>query len=158
MPMHASVANDTTKAITRISIFYPLLFSFQILSHLSTIACDLITVIPFIVYKPYRGLLDKTKMVNANRKLEDGKEDLDKKEIKETLHRIETTLGNLKREMEEGKKFTFRSVFSSFLIATGLGMISISIRHDPIATVSGVCMLVVGAVILSRCFIKFKRI
>jgi hypothetical protein len=115
-------------------------------------------VIPFIIYKPYRDLLDKTKMDNANKKLEDGKEDLDKKEIKESLDRIETTLGNVKREMEEGKKFTFRSVFSSFLIATGLGMISISIKHDPIATVSGVCMLVVGAVILSRCFIKFKRI
>lgn len=96
-------------------------------------------------------------MVNANKKLEDGKEDLDKKDIKETLHRIETIVKELKREMEEGKKFTFRSVFSSFLIATGLGMIGISIRHDPIATVSGVCMLVVGAVILSRCFIKFKR-
>ncbi len=97
-------------------------------------------------------------MVKANKKLEEGKEDLENKEIKETLHRIETTLGKLEREMAEGEKFTFWSVFGSFLIATGLGMISISIRHDPIATVSGVCMLVVGGAILCTCFIKFKRI
>jgi len=102
--------------------------------------------------------LDKPEMDDTNKKLEDGKEDLDKKEIKETLHRIETTLGKIEREMAEGKKFNFWCVFSGFSIAAGLGMISISIRHDPIATVSGVCMLVVGAVILSRCFIKFKRI
>lgn len=83
--------------------------------------------------------------------LEKGEGDLEKRDIKERLDRIET-------EMEKGKKFTIWSVFGGFFIASGLGVIGFSIRHDPIATVSGVCMLVVGGVILSTCFIKFKRI
>ena len=97
-------------------------------------------------------------MDNANKELEDGEEDLEKKEIKETLDRIETTVKELKREKVEGKEFNFWSVFSGFCIAVGLALIGISIKHnlDLLATVSGLVMFMGGGVILSACFINFK--
>ena len=102
-------------------------------------------------WKDYRKLLEKTEMDNANKKSEDEKEDLEKKDIKETLHRIET-------KIDAGKKFTCWTVFGSFLTATGLGVISISIKPDLdiVAAVSGSVMFMVGGVILSACYFNFK--
>ncbi len=96
-------------------------------------------------------------MVNVNKKLEDVKEDLDEKGIKSSLHRIERRLGKIEDEIAEGRIFTSLCVFSSFCIAAGFALVGISLRHDTIATFSGVFLLMGGGVILSGGFINNNK-
>jgi hypothetical protein len=103
------------------------------------------------IWKEYveKWLLEKSEMYNANKELEDGKGDLDKKDIKETLHRIET-------KMDEGKEFNFWCVFSGFSIAAGLAVIGMSLRAysqdtTPFVAFSGLFMFAGGTLILNAC-------
>jgi hypothetical protein len=83
-------------------------------------------------------------------------------DIKEILDNLD----KIKKNMEEGRKFTFRSVFGAFCITMGFGLIGFtvaffSLKHninDMIYGVGyGVLMLFVGAVILARGYIIYRR-
>ena len=66
---------------------------------------DIVSTIFYIYPKKRHSGLEKTEMDNANKKSEDGKEDLEKKDIKETLHRIKT-------KIDEGKKIYLTGLYS----------------------------------------------
>ncbi len=85
------------------------------------------------------------------KKIEEEKENLENKEIKEALHRIESAL-------EEGKKITLQSIFSGFCMAVGLVLVSCRISDDPTAVVSGKCLFAGGGVILCSAVFRLSGI
>ncbi len=80
--------------------------------------------------------------------------------------RFKKSLGRIENNIEEGRKFDFRSVFGAFFISMGFGLIGFvfagfNFKGNMNDLICGVCygvlMLVAGSVILALSYIFYHR-